>query len=71
MLSVVDTAIPGDINGQHAVLVIRDDFLQNNCLVDDRAHRKRVVARHEYKVGEGRIADIVAFDVGIKRYITL
>ncbi len=71
MLSIVYTAVPDNIDGKHAVLVLGDDFLKNGRLVDNGAHRKRVVPWHEYKVGEGGITDIVAFYVGIEGYVAL
>ena len=71
MLSIVDTTVSNDIYGKHAVLVLRDYFRKNGGLVNDGAHRKRVVARHEYEVVEGRTTDVVAFYIGVKGYVAL
>lgn len=71
MLSIVYAAVPDNIDGKHAVLVLGDDFLKNGRLVDNRAHRKCVIPWHEYKVGEGGITNVVAFYVGIEGYVAL
>ena len=71
MLSVVDTTIPDDINGKHTVLVIRNNFFKNDRLVDYRTHRKRVGSRYEHQISEGRVADVVTLDVGVKGYVAL
>lgn len=71
MLPVVDTAVADDVDGEHAVFEFRDDFFNDQGLVDNGAHRDRVVAGTEDKIVKQRSADEVALDIVVKRDIAL
>lgn len=63
VLPIVHTAVPADVNGQHAVPVVADDLLDDERLVDGGAHGDRVVPRPQDEVLQQRGADEVALDV--------
>ena len=71
MLPVVDTAVADDVDGEHAVFELRDDFCNDQGLIDNGAHRDRVVAGTKDKIIKQRSADEVALDIVVKRDIAL
>ena len=71
MLAVEDAAVADNVNRKHAILVFGDDFGEYGSLVNDRAHGEGVIAWDEHEVGEGGVADIIAFDICVEGYVTL
>lgn len=63
VLPGVHAAVAADVDGQHAVPVVGDDFLDDERLVDGGAHGDGVVAGPQDEVLQRRGADEVAGDV--------
>lgn len=71
MLPVVDATVTDDIDREHAVFKIRDDFCNDQGLIDNGAHRHRVVTGTEDQIIQYRSADEVALNIIVKRDVAL